>query len=84
MTAEGGIKETLSVVASTEAGSVLSYQWYEASAKNGKGAAKVAGATSAELAIPAGLAAGSYYYFCKVTVDGTHTVSTDVAEVTVE
>lgn len=84
VTAEGGINETLSVVASTEAGSVLSYQWYEASAKNGKGAAKVAGATSAELAIPEGLAAGSYYYFCKVTVDGTHTVSTDVAEVTVE
>ena len=84
VTAEGNITEAVSVAASTEAGSELSYQWYEATGKNGKGAAKIAGATSAEFKLPADLAAGNYYYFCKVTVDGTHTVSTDVAEVTVE
>ena len=83
-TAEGAVSESLSVAASTKAGSQLSYQWYKADTASGKGSSKIQGATNAEYALPAELTAGKYYFFCKVTVDGTHTVTTDVAAVTVE
>ncbi len=83
-TAEGDISETLSVVAATDENSNITYQWYKCDTKTGKGAAKIADATNGEYALPADLEAGKHFYFCKVTVDGTHTVSTDVATVIVE
>ncbi len=84
VTAEGVVTQSLTTAAATDAGSVITYQWYEAEDKNGKGCAKIAGATDSEFNIPSDITAGTYYYFCKITVDGTHTVATDVAEVTVE
>lgn len=83
-TAEGDITETLAVTASTDAGSVITYQWYSCDTASGKGAVKLIGENSAELTLPEDLIAGKHYFFCKVTVDGTHTVKTDVATVTVE
>lgn len=79
----GSISGSLSVTAATAVGSTLTYQWYKASGKNGRGATKISGATSASMTIPTTLTAGKYYYFVKVTADGTHTVASDVATVTV-
>jgi hypothetical protein len=83
-TAEGAVAETLSVTASTEEGSTLTYQWYKCETATGKGAAKLAEETSASYKLPADLAAGEHYYFCKITADGFNTVKTDVVKVTVE
>ena len=84
VTAEGDISETLSVVASTDAESAIEYQWYKCDTANGKGAAKISGATQNEYELPEDLTVGKHYYFCKVTADKTHTVSTNVATVCVE
>ena len=80
---EGSISGSLSVTASTTSGSTLTYQWYKADTVTGKGSAKIAGATSASFTIPTDLTEGEYYFFCKVTADGTNTVSSKVAIVTV-
>ena len=81
---EGAISESLSVSASTDEGSTLTYQWYKADNAKGRNATKITGETSETMAIPEDLEAGEYYFFVKVTADGTHTVSSDVATVTVE
>lgn len=81
---EGAINKTLSVTAATDEGSTLSYQWYKAENASGRGACRISGATAAEYAIDTDLESGTHYYFCKITVDGAHTVSSDVATVTVE
>lgn len=80
----GEISESLSVSASTDASSTLTYQWYKAENKNGRNATKIAGETASTMAIPADLEGGEYYFFVKITVDGTHTIASDVATVTVE
>lgn len=80
---EGAVDGVLTVAASTTEGAVT-YQWYEAESKNGKGAAKIAGATENEFAIPEELTSGKYYFFCKLTANGVNSVKSDVAEVTVE
>jgi len=80
---EGAISGSLSVTASTESGSTLSYQWYETNAY-GSGAKKVAGANSAKFTIPENLTQGKYYFFARVIVDGAASTDTKVATVTVE
>lgn len=80
---EGAITGKLSVTATAGDGAALTYQWYKADTKSGKGAAKISGATTASLTIPTDLAAGEHYFFCKVTADGTNTVNSEVAVVTV-
>lgn len=79
----GAISETLSVAATTEAGSSLSYQWYECN-ENGSYPVKIAGATSAVLDIDTSLKEGNYHYFVKITVDSLGSVISDIATVTVE
>lgn len=83
-TAEGDVSETLSITASTEADSTLTYQWYKCETAGGKGAAKIADADSADYKLPADLTVGTHYYFCKVTADGANTIKSDIAAVTVE
>ena len=51
---------------------------------DGTTATKITGETSETMAIPKDLEAGEYFFFVKVTADGTHTISSDVATVTVE
>lgn len=80
---EGAINESLSVAATSEAGVELAYQWYQADIKNGRGAARLIGETAASMNIPDDLPAGEYYFFCKVTADGTNSVNSEVATVTV-
>ncbi|MBE6781731.1 MAG: hypothetical protein E7540_03310 [Ruminococcaceae bacterium] len=81
---EGIITEKLSVVATTDDDSSITYQWYKCDTKTGKGAAKIENAQNSEYALSNSLEEGEFYFFCKVTVDGTHTVSTDIATVIVE
>ena len=81
---EGEISESLSVTASTDKDSTLTYQWYKADNKNGRNAVKMAGETSATMAIPTDLECGEYYFFVKITADKTHTIASGVATVTVE
>ncbi len=81
---EGGISETLSIVAS--AGSkTLSYQWYENTTKSTVGGTPVSEATSATFTIPTTLTeiGGPYYYYCVVSADGLDSVTSNVATVTV-
>ncbi|MBR6572320.1 MAG: hypothetical protein IKK77_01200 [Clostridia bacterium] len=81
---EGEIVETLNVSASTDEGSTLTYQWYKAENAKGRNATKIQGEAKNTMAIPEDLEAGEYFFFVKVTADGTHTVSSDVATVIVE
>ena len=80
---EGNISGSLSVTASTESGSTLTYQWYETNAY-GSSAKKMAGATSATFSIPEDLTEGKHYYFARVIVDGAASTDSAVAIVTVE
>ncbi len=80
---EGNISGSLSVTASTESGSTLTYQWYETNAY-GSSAKKMAGATSAAFSIPEDLTEGKHYYFARVIVDGAASTDSAVAIVTVE
>ena len=80
---EGNISGSLSVTASTESGSTLTYQWYETNAY-GSCAKKMAGATSATFSIPEDLTEGKHYYFARVIVDGAASTDSAVAIVTVE
>ncbi len=82
-TEEGSVSGNLSVTASTADGSSLTYQWYKAETATGKGAAKISGANSATMALPTELESGEHYFFCKVTADGTNTVNSDIATVSV-
>ena len=79
---EGEANETLSVTATSDG--ALTYQWYSCENSNKAGAIKIAGATENSFDVPDDLAAGTYYYFAKITVDGVSSVDTDVFTVVVE
>lgn len=78
----GSISGSLSVTAAAESGT-LAYQWYSCEDTFGKGAVKIANATSASFTIPTTLSKGKYYYFVKIKVDGIEAVCSDIATVTV-
>ncbi len=78
---EGSITESLTVSAASEG--EVSYQWYKCSDENGANAVKIAGATSAEMAIPADLEVGEYHFFAKVIINGIAGMNTAIATVTV-
>jgi hypothetical protein len=80
----GNITEAVAVDAETVPGSMLQYQWYYCDNANGKGATKLIGSNAAICDLPMDLTEGKHYFFCKVTVDQTHTVKTDMITVTVE
>ena len=73
------ISGTLKVVAT----GATTYQWKQAkSASSVANATNVNGATKAEMTIPTNLADGEYYYFC-VLGDGSTTVNSNIATVSV-
>ncbi len=78
----GSISGSLSVKATASNGT-LTYQWYKCDDENKTNAVKIANATAANFTIPTDLAAGKYYYFVKITVDGIASVETAAATVTV-
>jgi len=82
---EGGIAGSLTVAATVTEGATLSYQWYSNTSASNAGGTVVTGATDATFDLPTTLEAGTYYYFCEVSVTGGDAaVRTDVATVTVE
>ena len=80
----GNIDENLSVDASVEGGSTLTYQWYKAADKDGNDAVKVGSATAENFTLPEDLEEGTHYFFVKITADGASSVNSDVATITVE
>ena len=77
----GAITGSLSVTASTTAGT-LGYQWYRNTVNSSTGGMAVVGGTSAALEIPTDLTEGAYYFYCEVSA-GVTTQKTAVATVTV-
>lgn len=78
----GSITESVSVTASASSGT-LSYQWYSNTSDAYLGATVISGATSASYSLPSGLAAGTYYYFCRVSIAASFvTTFTDIATIT--
>ena len=64
----------LTVAARTEEGQ-LSYQWFRSTRNSYRDVAAIDGATEPSYAIPAGLPAGTTFYFCRVTAsNGTKSV----------
>lgn len=80
----GAITGNLTVVATVASGT-LAYQWYQGTGKVNTGGTPVAGATAASFTIPKALTAGTYYYYCVVTLNGVDTrMVSAVATVTVQ
>ena len=79
---QGAITGSLTVAATITQGATLSYQWHEVRPLQKPIA--VSGATSASFPIPATLTAGTYDYYCEVSVGGgATTVNSATARVTV-
>ncbi len=80
---EGSITGSLSVVASGNTSNSITYQWYENITASTEGGTPINGETSASLDIPNDLTAGSYYYYCVLSLVGADDVTTEVATVVV-
>ncbi len=80
---EGAISGELSVAASSDGDSSVTYQWYKAELADGTNAARLIGETKNTLTIPKELTEGEHYFFCKITADGVNTQRSEVATVTV-
>ena len=66
----GEISGSLFVIAGVTEGAALSYQWYSNTGAVNTGGTVISGATNAHFTIPAGLAVGTYYYFCEINATG--------------
>ena len=73
----------ISVAASSDGDSSVTYQWYKAELADGTNAARLIGETKNTLTIPKELTEGEHYFFCKITADGVNTQRSEVATVTV-
>jgi phi13 family phage major tail protein len=80
---EGSITESLSVVASSNTSNPVTYQWYENEVDSTTGGTIINGETAASFDIPTDLVAGTYYYYCVLSLSGADSVSTTVATVVV-
>jgi phi13 family phage major tail protein len=80
---EGSITESLSVVASSNTGNPVTYQWYENEVDSSTGGTIINGETSASFDIPTDLVAGTYYYYCVLSLSGADSVTTTIATVVV-
>jgi len=80
---EGGISGSLSVAATVTLGGTPTFQWYSNTTNSNTGGTAIGGATSANFAIPTGLAVGTHYFYVVVSATGATTVRSNVAVVTV-
>uniref|UniRef100_S0DE05 Fibronectin type-III domain-containing protein n=1 Tax=termite gut metagenome TaxID=433724 RepID=S0DE05_9ZZZZ len=80
---EGAVSGTLTVEASVTEDAELTYQWFSNTANGNTDGTAIEGATSAGLAIPTALDAGTYYYYVIVSATGAEPVVSTVAVVTV-
>ena len=79
----GNISGNLSVAASV-GNAALSYQWYSNTTNSNTGGSLITGATNSSFTIPSTLTAGTYYYFCEVSIaGGAMLIRSDVARVNV-
>jgi len=62
----------------------LEYQWFSASNILRAGAVELVGEMNRVFTIPTDLNAGTYYYFCEVSAEGSTSVKSDVATIYVE
>ncbi|WP_425596603.1 major tail protein [Soehngenia longivitae] len=76
-----GTGVVLSVTATASSGT-LSYQWYSNSINSNVGGTPISGANLASYTTPTTNPAGTYYYYCVVSV-GPNSVTSNVAAVTV-
>ncbi len=79
----GSITGSLSVVASSNTSNPVTYQWYENTVDSSTGGTIINGETSASFDIPTDLVAGTYYYYCVLSLSGAESVTTTVATVVV-
>lgn len=79
----GSITGSLSVVAESNTSDPVTYQWYENTIDSTTGGTVINGETSASFDIPTDLLAGTYYYYCVLSLVGASDVTTTVATVTV-
>ncbi len=79
----GSITESLSVVASSNTGNPVTYQWYENTVDSSTGGTIINGETSASFDIPTNLTQDIYYYYCVLSLSGAESVTTTVATVSV-
>lgn len=61
----------------------LTYQWYMSTDTSKRSAVKIAGATSANYTTDSELEEGTYYYFVRITVDGTASTDSQLVKVDV-
>lgn len=80
---EGSITESLSVVASSNTLSPITYQWYENVVDSTLDGILFEGETDASLVIPTDLTADTYYYYCVLSSSDAESVTTTVATVVV-
>ena len=80
---EGSISKSLSVTATADGGTA-EYQWFSCENENKLNPAKIAGATSATMAVDTALTNGEYYYFVRVSVGGATVADSNVCKVIVE
>lgn len=76
---------TIEAEDTTESGAELTYQWYQTTSDGTEGSATetaVSGATESTYQIPAGLAPGTYQYYCTVSC-GESSVKSDAVTFTV-
>ena len=79
----GKITGSLSVSATVTGGGALSYQWFTNTSATNIGGTEIAGANTANLAIPTNLSEGIYYYYCVINSPGAASVASDTARVSV-
>jgi hypothetical protein len=80
----GSITGSLTIAATISPSGTLSYQWYSNTTNSNTGGTAISGATNTSFAIPIGLTAGTYYYYCVVSATGATSVASNVARMTVE
>ena len=83
---EGSITGALTVAGTVTNGSseTPNYQWYKNTTNSKFGGTLISGATSSSFAIPTDLTAGTYYYYCELSMDDADIVKSNVATVVVE
>jgi uncharacterized protein (TIGR02145 family) len=80
----GSINGSVSVAASSNSASPLSYQWYSNSINSNNGGTPAANGNAASFTIPQNLSAGTYYYYAEVSGSKGETAKfSNVAVITV-
>ena len=80
----GGAGGTLAIVAEVDGGAPDAYKWYKATGKAYNGVASAyTGNSGASLTIPTNIAAGTHYFYCKLSNAGSSDVYSEIAVVIV-